>query len=95
MPIDSVIHRDTFDVSPNWKWGGESGSRTRPAGFDAAEIGSGDGQPAKEPLTTLALNQKVDLKKPTGLIAGAWFATSSSGDATWPCTLPLAMTLGH
>ena len=61
--VVSVVDGDTFDVSPNWKWGGETGSRARPTGFDAAEIGSRGGQSAKERLTRLILNQTVDLKK--------------------------------
>ena len=63
MPIDSVVDRDTFDVRPNWKWCGETGSRMRPEGFDAVEIGSRGGQSAKERLTSLVLNQRMDLKK--------------------------------
>ena len=61
--VVNVVDGDSFDVSPNWKWGGETGSRVRPTGFDAAEIGSRGGQSAKERLTRLVLNQTVDLKK--------------------------------
>ena len=61
--VVKVVDGDTFDVSPNWKWSGETGSRVRPTGFDAAEIGSRGGQSAKEKLVRLVLNKRVDLRK--------------------------------
>lgn len=56
-----IVDGDTFDMKPDWKWNGETGSRVRPAGYDAAEIGSPAGQSAKDKLQRLVLNQKVDL----------------------------------
>ena len=58
-----VVDGDTFDVSPDWKWNGETGPRVRPTDFDAAEIGSRDGQSAKDILACLVLNQRMDLRE--------------------------------
>ncbi|POD89103.1 thermonuclease family protein [Pectobacterium odoriferum] len=38
MPLfraTSIIDGDTFEVSPEWKWNGETGTRVRAAGYDA------------------------------------------------------------
>ena len=56
-----IVDGDTFDVNPDWEWNGETGSRVRPAGYDAAEIGSREGQSAKDKLQLLILNQNVEL----------------------------------
>lgn len=45
--VVNVVDGDTFDVSPNWKWSGETGSRVRPTGFDAVEIGSRAASPPR------------------------------------------------
>ena len=36
--VSSVIDGDTFKVSGDWKWNGETGTRVRPTGFDAPEL---------------------------------------------------------
>jgi len=59
--VVSIVDGDTFDVDPGWKWNGGTGNRIRPAGYDAAEMGSRAGQSAKDKLTRLILNQKVEL----------------------------------
>lgn len=56
-----VIDGDTFDVSPQWKWNGQTGSRVRPTGYDAPELQAYGGQAAKERLTRLILGKNVDL----------------------------------
>lgn len=60
--VVSIVDGDTFDVNPGWKWNGETRTRVRPVGYDAAELGSRAGQSAKDRLTRLILNQKVELR---------------------------------
>ena len=59
--VISVIDGDTFDVSPQWQWNGQTGSRVRPTGYDAPELQAYGGQAAKEKLTRLILGKNVDL----------------------------------
>ena len=60
--VISIIDGDTFDVSPQWKWNGQSGSRIRPTGYDAPELGTYGGQAAKQKLRDLILGKKVELR---------------------------------
>lgn len=59
--VTSVIDGDTFEVSPQWQWNGQIGTRVRPAGFDAPELGAYGGQAAKDKLSKLILGEQVDL----------------------------------
>jgi len=59
--VTSVIDGDTFEVSPQWQWNGQTGARVRPAGFDAPELGAYGGQAAKDKLSKLILGEQVDL----------------------------------
>ena len=61
--VISVIDGDTFDVSPQWEWNGQTGSRVRPTGYDAPEIHTHEGQVAKETLSRLILDKKVELRE--------------------------------
>jgi endonuclease YncB( thermonuclease family) len=60
--VTEIIDGDTFDVSPEWKWNGQTGRRVRPTGFDAPEIGSPAGQIAKDRLARLIKGKQVDLR---------------------------------
>lgn len=60
--VVTIIDGDTFDVSPQWRWNGQDGSRVRPTGYDAPELQSYGGQAAKEKLTRLILGENVDLR---------------------------------
>lgn len=60
--VTAIIDGDTFDVSPQWKWNGETGSRVRPAGYDAAELQAYGGQAAKDKLSKLIYGRQVDLR---------------------------------
>ena len=60
--VVTIIDGDTFDVSPQWRWNGQDGSRVRPSGYDAPELQSYGGQAAKEKLTRLILGENVDLR---------------------------------
>ena len=46
--VVTIIDGDTFDVSPQWRWNGQDGSRVRPTGYDAPELQNYGGQAAKE-----------------------------------------------
>ncbi len=56
-----IVDGDTFDVSPDWRWNGTSGSRVRPAGYDAAEIGARGSTAATQTLAGLILGNKIEL----------------------------------
>ena len=60
--VTSIIDGDTFEVSPQWKWNGQTGSRVRPAGYDAPEMHAYGGQTAKEKLARLINREQVDLR---------------------------------
>lgn len=60
--VTSVVDGDTFDVSPEWKWEGQSGSRVRPTGYDAPEIHASGGPAAKAKLEGLILGKQVELR---------------------------------
>ncbi len=65
MPIFtviSIIDGDTFEVKPSWKWEGETGTRVRPAGYDAPELHSHGGQADKEKLSKLIYSEQVELR---------------------------------
>ncbi len=60
--VTDIIDGDTFDVSPQWKWKDETGSRIRPAGYDAPELNTYGGQAAKDKLSRLIKGKAVDLR---------------------------------
>lgn len=61
--VTAIIDGDTFDVAPQWQWSGQTGSRVRPAGYDAPELGAHGGQAAKDKLSRLIGGQQVDLRE--------------------------------
>ena len=61
--VTSIIDGDTFEVSPQWKWNGTTGTRVRPAGYDAPELHAYGGQASKNKLTQLINGQQVELRK--------------------------------
>jgi len=60
--VISIIDGDTFEVSPQWKWNGQTGTRVRPTGYNAPELHTYGGQAAKEKLARLILGEEVDLR---------------------------------
>ena len=60
--VTAIIDGDTFEVSPQWKWNGETGTRVRPTGYDAPELHAYGGQAAKDKLSRLILREEVDLR---------------------------------
>ena len=59
--VTAIIDGDTFEVSPQWKWNGETGTRVRPTGYDAPELHAYGGQAAKDKLSNLILGKTVEL----------------------------------
>jgi endonuclease YncB( thermonuclease family) len=58
--VTKIIDGDTFDVSPNWKWKENEGTRVRPTGYDAPELKTHTGQIAKNRLLNLILGKEVE-----------------------------------
>ena len=59
--VINVIDGDTFDVTPQWRWNGNTGSRVRPTGYDTPELNALGGQIARDKLTRLILGRQVEL----------------------------------
>lgn len=59
--VTGIVDGDTFDVEPNWSFYGSSGSRVRPAGYDAPELGVLYGEAARIWLNNLLLNKTVQV----------------------------------
>jgi len=55
-----VVDGETFDV-PGWKWNGNQGTRVRPTGYDAPELGTIAGAAARRKLTQLIHGKQVEL----------------------------------
>ena len=60
--VTAIIDGDTFEVTPRWKWNGDTGTRVRPTGYDATELYTCGGQAAKNKLSNLILGKEVDLR---------------------------------
>ena len=60
--VTAIIDGDTFEVTPRWKWNGDTGTRVRPTGYDATELYAYGGQSAKDKLSNLILGKEVDLR---------------------------------
>lgn len=59
--VIGVVDGDTFDVASGWQWNGQRGSRVRPTGYDAPEVGTQAGEKAKAKLAGLILGQELEL----------------------------------
>jgi len=59
--VTSIIDGDTIEVSPEWKWNCEAGTRVRPAGYHAPELYTAIGQKAKDALSKLINGLQVEL----------------------------------
>lgn len=59
--VTVVVDGDTFDVSPGWQWNGQTGTRVRPAGYDAPEMNTPAGRGAKIKLNNMLSGQVVRL----------------------------------
>lgn len=59
--VTAIVDGDTFDVGTSWQWNGQTGTRVRPAGYDAPELNTQAGQGAKVRLSNMLLGQIVRL----------------------------------
>src|SRR5690606_19950888 len=59
--VSTIIDGDTFDVAGGWRWNGQSGTRIRPTGYDAPELGTPRGHAAKRKLEQLILHRQVEI----------------------------------
>ena len=83
--VTSIIDGDTFEVSPQWKWNGETGTRVRPVSYDAPELNAYGGQAAKNELSRLIYGQQVKLRKAykvdrSRLVCEVYFKNKSLAD---------------
>ncbi len=62
--VTEVIDGDTFKVTPNWEWKGQSGDTVRPNGYDTPEKGERGYDQATTKLNNLILGKEVELKNP-------------------------------
>jgi len=60
--VTAIIDGDTFEVSPQWEWNGQTGTRVRPTGYNAPEMNAYGGQSAKDRLSRLINGRQVDLR---------------------------------
>ncbi len=60
--VTEIIDGDTFKVSPNWEWNGESGDTIRPNGYNTPEKGEPGFEQAKQKLRKLIDGKTVELK---------------------------------
>jgi endonuclease YncB( thermonuclease family) len=61
--VTNIIDGDTFEVNPAWQWNGQTGTRVRPTGYDAKELGTYGERKAKEKLASLIFGKSVELVK--------------------------------
>jgi len=59
--VINIIDGDTFDVSPGWRWEGQSGERVRPTGYNAPELSTYGGEQAKQKLYRLIYGKSIEL----------------------------------
>jgi len=59
--VTEVVDGDTIDVTPSWRWEGQTGSRVRPTGYDAPELTAAGGMAAKNKLERLISGRQVEL----------------------------------
>ena len=60
--VTSIIYEDTLEASSDWKWNGETGTRFRPADYNARELHTTKGQKSKDALSKLINGQQVELR---------------------------------
>ncbi|NQT06109.1 MAG: hypothetical protein HQ575_01065 [Candidatus Omnitrophica bacterium] len=65
--VTRIIDGDTFEISPNWEFEGQTGNIVRPRGYDAPEWYQDGHRAAKDKLENLILGEEVELKNPIKL----------------------------
>ena len=67
--VTAVIDANTFEVSPEWIYGDESGVKVQATGYDPPKSGK-PGMSAEQKLSVLIQNKKVELGTPQGVERG-------------------------
>ncbi len=62
--VTEVIDGDTFKVTPNWEWAGQSGNTVRPNGYNTPEEGERGYDQATTKLSKLIQGKEVELNNP-------------------------------
>ena len=73
--VIDVIDGDTFVVSPDWEWNGESGNVVRPVGYNTPEQSDPGFDQAKAALEELIDGEDVELIDPIKLTFGRLLCT--------------------
>jgi endonuclease YncB( thermonuclease family) len=68
--VAGVFDGDTLEVSPDWRWGDESGNVVRAKGYDTPEEGQPGYREAKHRLAVLILGKEVELENPVRITYG-------------------------
>lgn len=68
--VVSVVDGDTFDIIDGWSWNGQTGTRIRPTGYDAPEVGTPGAAFATHRLRSLLLGKIVSLRNPVRVDRG-------------------------
>jgi endonuclease YncB( thermonuclease family) len=64
--VVAVIDGNTFEVSPKWEFGDETGNLVQAKGYTAPKSGKG-AMAVEQKLSTLIHNKKVELGSPDGV----------------------------
>lgn len=73
--VTEIIDGDTFAVSPDWEWNGESGNIVRPVGYNTPEKDDSGYEYAKRNLKLLICGEEVELTNPVGISYGRLLCT--------------------
>ena len=68
--VNKIIDGDTFEVSPSWEWGEQSGNLVKIYGYTIPETEVSGTVPVQEKLESLILNKEVELKNPIRITYG-------------------------
>ena len=67
--VTAVIDGNTFEVSPKWEYGDDTGERVQAVGYDAPKAGK-RAMAAEQKLSILLQNKKVELGEVQGVERG-------------------------
>ena len=68
--VNNIVDGDTFDIVDGWSWNGQKGTRVRPTGYDAPEVGTLGAAAATRRLRDLILGKSVVLRSPVRIDRG-------------------------
>jgi len=68
--VNMIVDGDTFDIAGGWSWSGQTGTRIRPTGYDAPEVGTPGAAFATHRLRGLILGKTITLRNPVRVDRG-------------------------